>query len=405
MAVLKSIEKNNQGKPLEDQMESSPAILPARELKLPPREQTTIEVTESIRLAEDERARLESLGALGRLKERTLKAAFTLSCNVGESVSLLLLSVGTLGLGLVSERVRDFQADKILKIQAFFDKVCPTGSILSGEKAILKGESLLSDLYGSVKLGFNIITYPSSLVLDVVLGTISTGTEEADIWIKNKTSKKQISYSEYLKQIEEQPSGIRDGLNLLCAFGISLLTLGRGSVPTPIAVRSYKALQLMFPSLAMGLAGATGEQLMRVEDNESGGFNLRKLVSDTIQGALGSGIFMGGASFLKNSPWRNRIDAYDGGQDFFEASGEYQRVDIWSEKISLTAKVARSAGYALKLGTAVYDLKDTNVLERVDINDNHTPRVDEGDLKFPAVTEEELRGQEIHEDGYVISLP
>lgn len=102
----------------------------------------------------------------------------------------------------------------------------------------------------------------------------------------------------------------------------------------------------MFPSLAMGLAGATGEQLMRVEDNESGGFNLRKLVSDTIQGALGSGIFMGGASFLKNSPWRNRIDAYDGGQDFFEASGEYQRVDIWSEKISLTAKVARSAGYA-----------------------------------------------------------
>lgn len=31
--------------------------------------------------------------------------------------------------------------------------------------------------------------------------------------------------------------------------------------------------------------------------------------------------------------------------------------------------------------------------------------MDEGDLKFPAVTEEELRGQEIHEDGYVISLP
>ncbi len=372
MAVLKGIAANTQGKPLE-------AYLPLpeskkEEVKLGKEDQPqlpeAIEIKEQLRkyqevISHQERKRQEDLGILGRLKERTWEQAVILSCNTAEGIALVGLSIATI-IGYAATlgqafKLIDAQVAGIQWIQKKFDQICPGGSILSGGKPLLDSNSFGGYLFGAVKLGFGIITYPTTLVLNTALGTLTSGIEEVD----RNIFKKGIPYSKYLKDVEENPSTVRDSLNLLCFVVLSFLTAGKLRTPLPMALRSQKALQLMIPSLGMGAAGALGEQLMRVEDEDKGGFRKRVLLSDMISGALSSGIFMGG---MKVGPkwYRGFADVSDGGDDFVDASAEYGRIEAGSKKISVIAKLARTAGYGLKVGTAVYDLGDTKVLNKIE---------------------------------------
>ena len=181
MAVLKGISANTQGKPLEVYLPLSESQKAEGHLRLP----EAIEKREQLRnyqeiISHQERKRQEDLGVLGRLKERTWQQAVILSCHTVETISLLGLSFYTLAGGLVSNKVRDHQVRQIHKIQEFFDQVCPSGSILSGGKPLLDSDSIGGYLFGSIKLGFGIITYPTTLVLNTTLGVLTTGIEEID---------------------------------------------------------------------------------------------------------------------------------------------------------------------------------------------------------------------------------
>ncbi|MBP9838745.1 MAG: hypothetical protein KBC84_08520, partial [Proteobacteria bacterium] len=279
-------------------MPSVQGIEQDRELKLPrslSREEEQSDRKEQARANEVERYRQENLGALGRLKERTLGAALTLTCNTGELLAMVGLSLYSeiphqLGitrlLGISEEQVREHQVNRLNLYQKFFDEVSPNGSIQSGKDPLFS-ESTAGTAFNIFKHAFGVVTYPTTLLINVAIGGIGTIVEELD----RKYNYKGISYSQYLKEVEENPSEFRDAANLGLFVAVSFLTVGKGRVPMNMATRCQNALMRMVPSVGMGTAGALGEQLMRVGDEQSGGFNFRILARDAIQGWLSSSLF------------------------------------------------------------------------------------------------------------------
>ncbi len=184
MSVLKGITQNTQGKPLEAYLPETNSQNDLRKNVSLPSPITAENENIDLRIvaANRERVRLEELGFAGRLKERTLDAAVNLSYNTAELVSILGVSVYTLGLGLVSETVRNHQVSQLEKIKYYFEKNCPTGSILSekGSQGGLFAESLSGTLFNAVKYGFTLVTYPSTVLINVAIGGLSTTFEELD---------------------------------------------------------------------------------------------------------------------------------------------------------------------------------------------------------------------------------
>lgn len=350
MSIISGISQNTQGKPLEarlpiNNMQNSSALVLPNAIE-PSDNKITFKKSE---LASLERQRLENLGFAGRLKERTLTAALSLSCNAAELAAILTVSAYTLGLGLVSEKVREHQISQLERIRNFFDKYSPERSIQSGTNSIF-GDSLVSTLGNSVKHGLTLASYPTSLLINTSLGGLSTAFEEID----RQKFKGNISYSAYLKNIEENPSDIRDALNCITFLGITCLTFGKTKFPIGIALRSNRILS----SLGMGSIGALGEQMMRVGDEEKGGFRTRVLISDALNGALSSSIFGLGMRGIKNQSLKEFADLPDALKDFYEAGSEYTRLELDNKKLSFAEKFSRVSGMGLKLATATYDLKN-----------------------------------------------
>ncbi len=361
MSIIKGINSNLQGKFLESKL---PKALSAESAVVLP---TPVGQKEDQKLlqppeAQRERIRLQELGFAGRLKERTISAVLSLTSNSTELLAMTGLSLYSevphrLGitklLGMKQEHVRAYQVKKLSEYQKFFDEFSPNGSIQGGNDPLFS-KTTPGTTFNILKQVFGLVTYPTTVLITASLGAIGTVVEDID----RNVFKKRISYSEYLKQVEETPSTIRDAMNLSLFIGISLLTVGKARVPTGMAIRCQRALMKMLPSTGMGIAGALGEQLMRVEDNERGGFNKRILVSDAIQGALSSSLFSFGMLGIKSQAYKNFADMADGADDLFNTGAETHRLELDNKKITLAAKVTRSAGFTLKLLTAAYDLKN-----------------------------------------------
>lgn len=370
MSVLKGIDQNIQGKPLEAK---APSVLFPNKQELEkqlekaearlPKTISEKEKNNAIKndLAKSERIRLEQLGVAGRLYERTISQSLILTSNCLEVLSLAGFSLASAVVSLfgnpkLSEQVLNWGIENT---KQYANRICPTGSIIA-ERSNLINNSDGNELYSLAKLALGVITFPTTLILSNALGVISTLIEEGD-----RARIKNLRYSEYLKNIEENPSTFRDGLNLSCFILITALTAGRGKVPIPMAIRSYRFIANITSSLGMGGFGALGEQLMRVGDQELGGFRSRVLLSDTIQGALASSIFGYGMSRVQMRTLKNIADATDGSGDLFDALTEYKRIGVEDKSLSLVTKVARGSGLFLKAGTAVYDMKDNFTVDRI----------------------------------------
>lgn len=354
MSVISAINKNQQGQNLE-------VLLPANtkskfealkhgeeipKLPLPLKS----EEEKLIFLANKERKRLENLGFQGRIFERTIGEAFCLSCNFIEILSLAGASaIGTILGGLTGKYT--FLEKSVDKIRETANKISPNGSILNENNDLISAEGYKFYL-ALAKQGLIVATFPSSLCLNFLMGTISTCVEEIDYRSSSK------NYVEYLKKIEENPSYLRDGLNCLAFLGLTALTAGRYKPTNQIAIKSARFLSHLSSSLGMSFTGALGEQLMRVEDEKRGGFKARVILSDTVQGALSSSIFGYGMSLSKLNSVKNIFDLSDGLSDLIETGSEFERIENNKEQTSLMAKNLRRSGYALKIFTAAYDTAD-----------------------------------------------